>query len=655
MAGSGTKLWATGDTVSASEFQSYVQDQTIAVFDDATARDAAYGGAGEPTASEGMVCFLLDTNCVQVHTGSVWYNTIDIDSFSFEGDGDMSLTTNLIIGSSGALSIGAGTTPTVPLDITNTTGSGALIKYDGTANTEYGLTIRSNISGGNFESDFANGGTAMLDLDANSATTSGGDFLVCQTQSSDPVLLVKGNGKIGVGTSSPAYPLDVAGTSHTYIGILAGTDSSAGLRLRNDARDWDLNITTADKFAIYDHTAADTRLTIDTSGNVGIGTTAPVTQLHLAGVDGREALRISGAGGGGGVQGSVYLGFHHWSTGTHPSARIGCQETDVADYDASLLFQTRSSDADVVPTTRMTIDEAGNVGIGRTPSSSFALDVEKPNASTYARIRITDSYSSYSRAALYIEGGSNEGAIIYLGDAGDVDIGQIQYWNPDNSMRFVTNTAEQMRIDSVGRVQIGYPGDYGSLYSMLLVRPDTASFGPTIFCGTYASTGSAVKFYSNVQAGAPNDAGTITLSGATTTYGTTSDYRLKENVADMAGAVERVKQLRPINFSWIADPERGTMDGFIAHEVAEVVPQAVSGEKDAMLPATEGVEAVEAVEATYDEDGNELTAALPAVEAVEAWPERPDPQSLDNSHLVPLLTAAVQELTARIAALEAAT
>ena len=99
---------------------------------------------------------------------------------------------------------------------------------------------------------------------------------------------------------------------------------------------------------------------------VGIGTTAPVTQLHLAGADDREAMRLSGAGGSGANQGSVYLGLHHWSTGTHPSVRIGVEENGTGDFDASLVFQTRNSDSDVVPSTRMLIDQGGNVGIGIT-------------------------------------------------------------------------------------------------------------------------------------------------------------------------------------------------------------------------------------------------------------------------------------------------
>ena len=101
------------------------------------------------------------------------------------------------------------------------------------------------------------------------------------------------------------------------------------------------------------------------------------------------------------------------------------------------------------------------------------------------------------------------------------------------------------------------------------------------------------------------------------TYGGTSDYRLKENIIGMTGGIDAVKQLNPIKFNFISSPER-TVEGFLAHEVQEVVPQAVGGEKDAEI----------------DEEGKGY-------------------QQLDSSQLVPTLTAALQEAIAKIESLEA--
>tara|TARA_R100001086_G_scaffold249550_1_gene189669 strand:+ start:410 stop:2203 length:1794 start_codon:yes stop_codon:yes gene_type:complete len=112
------------------------------------------------------------------------------------------------------------------------------------------------------------------------------------------------------------------------------------------------------------------------------------------------------------------------------------------------------------------------------------------------------------------------------------------------------------------------------------------------------------------------DAGAITCSGSSTNYGDTSDYRVKENIVNLTGAINRVKALQTYRFNFINDTSK-TVDGFLAHEVASVVPEAVTGEKDAV-------------------DGNGNIQA----------------QSVDRSKLVPVLTAALQEAIAKIEALE---
>ena len=111
--------------------------------------------------------------------------------------------------------------------------------------------------------------------------------------------------------------------------------------------------------------------------------------------------------------------------------------------------------------------------------------------------------------------------------------------------------------------------------------------------------------------------GSITTNGSITAYVTTSDYRLKENVVPLVNAVTRLKQLAPKNFTWKNNPSLGTTEGFIAHELQAVVPDAVFGEKDGV-----------------DQNGN------------------PKYQGIDSSVLVPLLTAALQEAIASIEALE---
>jgi len=116
--------------------------------------------------------------------------------------------------------------------------------------------------------------------------------------------------------------------------------------------------------------------------------------------------------------------------------------------------------------------------------------------------------------------------------------------------------------------------------------------------------------------------GKITTLNSGTSFLTSSDYRLKENVDYDWDATTRLKQLKPARFNFIADDTNTLVDGFIAHEVSSIVPEAISGEKDAM---------------TTDKNGDAII----------------DPQGIDQSKLVPLLVKTIQELEARITALEA--
>lgn len=116
--------------------------------------------------------------------------------------------------------------------------------------------------------------------------------------------------------------------------------------------------------------------------------------------------------------------------------------------------------------------------------------------------------------------------------------------------------------------------------------------------------------------------GSISVTDSATTYNTSSDYRLKTNVREITDGLERVNALRPVAFDWI---NGGPGEGFIAHEVQEVVPLAVTGEKDAVAPAP-----------VEDDDPPEGSII---------------PQMIDQTKLIPILTSAVKELSAMVEAL----
>jgi len=185
------------------------------------------------------------------------------------------------------------------------------------------------------------------------------------------------------------------------------------------------------------------------------------------------------------------------------------------------------------------------------------------------------------------------------------------------------------RIDSSGNLLVGTTSNPNN--EKVLIAATWPQNPLKIAVTSTSPTASAAQFtYGGTYVGQ------IQLTSTSTSYVTSSDYRLKEDWIAVTDASTRVNALKPVNFAWKATGDR--VDGFLAHELAEVVPEAVTGEKD----ATEMVD-------VYDEDGN-----------VTGQEERPVYQGIDQAKLVPLLTAALQEalakiedLTARVSALEA--
>jgi len=294
---------------------------------------------------------------------------------------------------------------------------------------------------------------------------------------------------------------------------------------------------------------------------------------------------------------------------------------------------------------RFRIDSAGNVGIGTSSPSTYKdsqgtifVTGSSPNWAT-----IQSRGDGPSGAGNYVSYGGSystnpiNGARIGLAASGGAgQQGQILFYTKvldDNT----TQPLERMRIDPSGSVRINNTAN-ATFAAQLNTQFTTAQNCGLYLKVTNTSGAQGMIIFGNTT----NDAvGSISTTGSSTAYLTSSDYRLKTDAQPMTGASGRVLALNPVNFKWISSGER--VDGFLAHEAAEVVPEAVSGEKDAMRD--EEYEVTPAVEATYDEEGNELT---PAVEAVMGTRTMPDYQGIDQSKLVPLLTAALQEALAQI-------
>jgi hypothetical protein len=186
------------------------------------------------------------------------------------------------------------------------------------------------------------------------------------------------------------------------------------------------------------------------------------------------------------------------------------------------------------------------------------------------------------------------------------------------SIFYNQNGLERARIDSSGRLLLGTASNFDASYKQSIFIDST---GGTVYRNTTSGTHYPLAFQTNTG----TYVGSISTTSTATTYTTFSDYRLKENVTAVTDGITRLRQLKPSRFNFIAEPGK-IVDGFLAHEAAEVVHECVTGEKDAM-----------------DVGGN------------------PVYQGIDQSKLVPLLTAALQEaigeiesLKARVAALESA-
>jgi len=262
-------------------------------------------------------------------------------------------------------------------------------------------------------------------------------------------------------------------------------------------------------------------------------------------------------------------------------------------------------------TTAITVDTSQNVGIGTTsPTQKVHIQQTSSGASLTQLVLQNQDNAAGTASSIGFANHSSSGLITQKIE------GYVEGSNA-YSMRFYTyetTLKERMRINSSGNVLIGTTSISSGRVNVL------AAAGASGIVVQVTNNGDYGLAFNNASG---TNVGRIQIDSGSTSYVTSSDYRLKEDIAPMTGALAKVAALKPVTYKWKADGSDA--EGFIAHELAEVCPQAVSGAKDAV-----------------DEEGN------------------PRYQGIDTSFLVATLTAAIQEqqtlitsLTARIAALEA--
>lgn len=271
---------------------------------------------------------------------------------------------------------------------------------------------------------------------------------------------------------------------------------------------------------------------------------------------------------------------------------------------------------------------AGKVGIG-TASPIAPLDIHNKGNSSYmtalvdvlTRSAIKIRPHSIDSVALYV-GSTNTGAITVQNSQGTGANGYPLALNPYGSNVGIGTTDPQAKLHVNGDILVGsvvngsssngtrrqYMSSAGYFWNTL----ESGNTEYNLYLHRHSTSNGFVGFWYSTS-----NVGSITTNGSTVSYNTTSDYRLKENVRPMAGAIDSVMRLKPSRFSFKSDPKHLSVDGFIAHEVQQIAPYAVAGDKDAV-----------------DANG------------------KPIYQQVDYGKLTPLLTAAIQELKAENDALK---
>jgi hypothetical protein len=324
---------------------------------------------------------------------------------------------------------------------------------------------------------------------------------------------------------------------------------------------------------------------IASNGHVGIGTSTTTFALNISNGAGNMRIKTTDSANLANAATSI-VEFHGTDNRGGYVGFVGGDMRIVTDTHSAGEIEFHTNGAE-----RMRVDSSGNLLVGTTSAQG----------GTAKTLQIADGSSA--RLLLQNTGGGRTYGF-FAGTNGK--LGLFDY----------SGSAERLNIDTNGFVNINNPTVSGQFNvkgaGFIILGETTAGANSSaVYQSKRSANGIQFRFVQSSTV-----CGDITTNGSAVSYGSNSDYRLKENVEYNFDATTRLKQLKPARFNFIADADT-TVDGFIAHEVQTVVPEAITGTKDAV-----------------DEDGN------------------PEYQGIDQSKLVPLLVKTIQELEARITTLE---
>ena len=466
------------------------------------------------------------------------------------------------------------------------------------------------------------GNTSVEVVDAGS---SNGEVRFTTNGTRHATLDVSGRLLIGqddtTGIDGEADNLVVSTAGHTGITVRSGSSHNASVYFADQdaVRQGRIEYNHASNFMRF-NTSGNEVLRIDSSGNVGINTSNPLTRLMVVNTNIGEYMRVGSSHTDRMLRFTSSTTTHQGDTHAINAASSGgviklqVNTTDRLEVSGSKHIITNSYHADNYHITHeqglqlRTVNTGGNAG-GGVGLSFFGHDGGSYHLGANIQCRRLSSVSS--------------------DDSMDMRFG----------IKSGTSMQERLRL-SPNLVRVGdcaHPSPTSDPVQMMIKEGGTNTFAALVIETGGAPGGSRdyVRFYNFSN----NLAGKIAHSGTTTvSYTTSSDYRLKENIIDLPNGITRVKQLQPRRFNWIGEPDV-VVDGFVAHEAQTVVPEAVTGTKDEVEVWQEGYELPDGVsvgDVKPDEDGNPV----------------PVHQGIDHGKLVPLLTAALQEAITKIETLE---
>jgi len=388
------------------------------------------------------------------------------------------------------------------------------------------------------------------------------------------------SGSVGIGTSNPTRPLQISRTSgQCVLSIVAATNDSADIFFGDSSNEAEAVlrfVNGTNTFNILQ--GGSTRLTINASGSVGIGTTSPFNRL---------TVQASGS------YGLLTLG-DNWASDTFTGIKIGAAaDTGLAGVDIRSYSYYASSAA-----------------------TSMAIFTNSTGNVLTERMRITTdgdlNLGTYHSNAKFLPGADTNHYVRYL-----TSLDGLEMSGYSGVMFSTLGGTERVRIGGGGELKITGGGGSNTAFSLYDGGSRRCFFIPSQYYGymwgcQIVSNGGKMWSFGNDNG---SEVGTIVINAGGVAYNTTSDYRLKEDLRDFNG-LEKVSAIKVYDFKWKNLDER--TNGVLAHELAEVLPYAVSGVKDAL-----------------NHEGN-----------IEA-------QSVDYSKLTPVLVKAIQELKSQNDALQA--